>query len=180
MDLQAKNLRAESLRTNGNSNQDFYIGVSTNELRVTNNLFWNGGNTGYKPVRASDFIKSSSRKFKSNISKLEDIGIESVMSLEVCRFELNTSIQEGKYDPRIGVIAEDSPAIVTRDGLGVEQDKLTYFNTKAIQELYLNQVKHDLRVNDLELTVQYQRILIDDQQTQMNKMKEQINSLLAA
>ncbi|MFS8189476.1 phage tail protein [Rossellomorea marisflavi] len=174
-DLQARNLRAESLRTNGSSGQDFYIGVSSNELRITNNLFWNGGNTGYKPIRASDFIKSSSRRFKSNITKLEDIGIESVMSLEICRFELNTNIEEGKYDPKIGVIAEDSPAIVTRDGLGVEQDKLTYFNTKAIQELYQNQVKHDLRINDLELTVQYQKMRID----QLDKQVHQLQSAVA-
>lgn len=171
MNFQASNVRAYSIQFNGTSSQDFYFGVSSNELRITNNSHWNGGNTGYKPIRASDFIKSSSRNFKSNITKLEDIGLESVLSLEICRFELNTNIEEGKYDPKIGVIAEDSPAIVTRDGLGVEQDKLTYFNTKAIQELYSNQVKHDLRINDLELTVQYQKLIIEELDAKVQKLE---------
>ena len=32
---------------------DFYIGVSTNELRVTNNLRYNAGNTGWRPVHCA-------------------------------------------------------------------------------------------------------------------------------
>ena len=64
-DIQCHDIQAESIRINSNNN--FYVGVSTGELRVTNNLKYNGGNTGYKPVRASDFIKASSAEFKHDI-----------------------------------------------------------------------------------------------------------------
>ena len=50
-DIQCQHIASNTIRTR--VGRDFYIGVSTNELRVTNNLFWNGGDTGYKPVRAS-------------------------------------------------------------------------------------------------------------------------------
>ena len=46
-DLQCLDVQANSIRVN--TAKDFYISVSSNELRVTNNLFWNGGDTGYKP-----------------------------------------------------------------------------------------------------------------------------------
>ncbi|WP_053035578.1 phage tail spike protein, partial [Staphylococcus haemolyticus] len=66
-DLQCDDIQANSVRVN--TGQNFYIGVSTNELWVTNNLRYNGGNTGFKPVRASDFIKASSAEFKHDIKK---------------------------------------------------------------------------------------------------------------
>lgn len=65
--MQCDDIQANSVRVN--TGQNFYIGVSTNELWVTNNLRYNGGNTGFKPVRASDFIKASSAEFKHDIKK---------------------------------------------------------------------------------------------------------------
>lgn len=63
-DIQAKDIQAGSIRTmSGN----FYIGVSTNELRVTNNLLYNGGNVGYKPIRASAFNDASLAEYKRDI-----------------------------------------------------------------------------------------------------------------
>uniref|UniRef100_UPI0021B51EC0 tail fiber domain-containing protein n=1 Tax=Staphylococcus haemolyticus TaxID=1283 RepID=UPI0021B51EC0 len=66
-DLQCLDVQANSIRVN--TAKDFYIGVSTNELRVTNNLFWNGGDTGYKPVRASAFNNASLEQYKTDIKK---------------------------------------------------------------------------------------------------------------
>ena len=63
-DIQAKDIQADSIRTmSGN----FYIGVSSNELRVTNNLLYNGGNVGYKPIRASAFNDASLAEYKRDI-----------------------------------------------------------------------------------------------------------------
>lgn len=63
-DIQAKDIQAGSIRTmSGN----FYIGVSSNELRVTNNLLYNGGNVGYKPIRASAFNDASLAEYKRDI-----------------------------------------------------------------------------------------------------------------
>ncbi|WP_145421494.1 phage tail spike protein [Staphylococcus hominis] len=66
-DLQCLDVQANSIRVN--TARDFYIGVSSNELRVTNNLFWNGGDTGYKPVRASAFNNASLEQYKTDIKK---------------------------------------------------------------------------------------------------------------
>ena len=60
-DIQARDIQANSIRlldTSGSS--DFYIGVSGNELRVTNNLFWNNGSTTYRPIRADNFYGGGS------------------------------------------------------------------------------------------------------------------------
>ena len=66
-DLQCLDVQANSIRVN--TAKDFYISVSSNELRVTNNLFWNGGDTGYKPVRASAFNNASLEQYKTDIKK---------------------------------------------------------------------------------------------------------------
>jgi len=51
------------------SGSNVYFGVGVNELRITNNNHYNGGNTGYKPVRALDFLKASSIKFKKDVEE---------------------------------------------------------------------------------------------------------------
>ena len=43
--------------------------MSTNELRVTNNLLYNGGNIGYKDIRFANWHAMSSEKFKYDIKE---------------------------------------------------------------------------------------------------------------
>src|SRR5699024_5159099 len=49
-----------SIVFSSHSGGNAYFGVAYNELRVTNNNGYNGGNTGYRPVRASAFNQGSS------------------------------------------------------------------------------------------------------------------------
>lgn len=65
-DLQCKDIQANTIRVNTGNN--FYLGVSTGELRVTNNLMYNGGDIGYKPVVASDFVKASRVEYKRHFT----------------------------------------------------------------------------------------------------------------
>ena len=64
--MQCKDIQANTIRVNTGNN--FYLGVSTGELRVTNNLMYNGGDIGYKPVVASDFVKAQELSIKRNFT----------------------------------------------------------------------------------------------------------------
>lgn len=64
-DFQCKDIQANTIRVNTGDN--LYLGTSTGEVRVTNNLLYNSGSIGYKPIKAEDFIKASSAKFKKDI-----------------------------------------------------------------------------------------------------------------
>ncbi|MGC9604659.1 hypothetical protein ACO2FP_09255 [Staphylococcus warneri] len=68
--LQCKDIQANTIRVNTGNN--FYLGVSTGELRVTNNLMYNGGDIGYKPAVASDFVKASRAEYKKRHFTLEN------------------------------------------------------------------------------------------------------------
>ncbi|MFD2829240.1 phage tail spike protein [Corticicoccus populi] len=73
-EFQAGEVLVKNIRANeGESN--FYIGVSTNELRVTNNLFYNGGNTGYRPVRAWTFISQGGMMMENHAAGNSYIGV---------------------------------------------------------------------------------------------------------
>lgn len=92
-DLQCLDVQANSIRVN--TAKDFYIGVSTNELRVTNNLFWNGGDTGYKPVRASAFNNASLEQYKTDIKKW-DYDALTVIANDLDLYQFKYKNEEGK------------------------------------------------------------------------------------
>lgn len=92
-DLQCLDVQANSIRVN--TAKDFYIGVSTNELRVTNNLLWNGGDTGYKPVRASAFNNASLEQYKTDIKKW-DYDALTVIANDLDLYQFKYKNEEGK------------------------------------------------------------------------------------
>ncbi|WP_085062839.1 phage tail spike protein [Staphylococcus haemolyticus] len=92
-DLQCLDVQANSIRVN--TAKDFYIGVSSNELRVTNNLFWNGGDTGYKPVRASAFNNASLEQYKTDIKKW-DYDALTVIANDLDLYQFKYKNEEGK------------------------------------------------------------------------------------
>lgn len=92
-DIQCKDIASNTIRTR--VGRDFYIGVSTNELRVTNNLFWNGGDTGYKPVRASAFNNASLEQYKTDIKKW-DYDALTVIANDLDLYQFKYKNEEGK------------------------------------------------------------------------------------
>ncbi len=132
-DIQCQDIASNTIRTR--VGKDFYIGVSTNELRVTNNLFWNGGNTGYKPVRASDFIKASSAEFKHDIKKW-DYDALSVISneLQLYSYKYNDDEKETiHHGPVIGD-GYDIPVEFVFNS-GVNTNEMLSWALRAIQQL---------------------------------------------
>lgn len=64
------------------SGANVYFGVGVNELRVTNNNHYNGGDIGYRPVRASAFNNASLAEYKEDI-KLWDYDALNVITKEL-------------------------------------------------------------------------------------------------
>jgi hypothetical protein len=151
-DLQARDIQSNTIRVHTDATRDFYIGVSTNEARVTNNLFYNGGNTGYRPIRASEFIPASSVKYKDNITLFEESGTEIIKDHSVYTYHLKSDLEAGIYDNKqIGFIAESSPML--RNGDGISQYKAISINWKATQELIQRIEQLEQRLNELETVV---------------------------
>ena len=77
-ELQTGDILADSIRIN--RGKDFYIGTSTGEVRITNNLLYNGGNTGFRPIRALDFFGGGGgdTMFRSQLSAILESGSNEV------------------------------------------------------------------------------------------------------
>lgn len=132
-DLQCQHIYSNTIRTH--TGNDFYIGVSTNELRVTNNLFWNGGNTGYKAVRASDFIKASSAEFKHDIKKWDYDALNVISNeLQLYSYKYNDDEKETiHHGPVIGD-GYDIPVEFIFNS-GVNTNEMLSWALRAIQQL---------------------------------------------
>lgn len=146
-DLQCRDIQSNSIRLNDTDGKDFYIGVSSNELRVTNNLFWNGGNTGYKPVRASDFIKASSEKYKKEIQEWNYDAL-SVLSNELKLYSYKYKDDEKEvihHGPVIGDNYEIPVEFILQDG--VNTNEMLSWSLRAIQQLNEKVEKLEEQIN---------------------------------
>ncbi|WP_245850052.1 phage tail spike protein [Shouchella clausii] len=131
--LAAADLRANSLVSN--TIDDLYLGVANGaEVKVTTRAL--GGNAVYRPIRSAEFIEASSLEYKQNIEPLDYNVLPLVRGLNVVQYNLNSDAVAGIYhNKQVGLIAELSPEVASRDGKGVSLYKLASYNTKAIQEL---------------------------------------------
>ncbi|MEJ7530204.1 phage tail spike protein [Staphylococcus hominis] len=135
-DIQCQHIASNTIRTR--VGKDFYIGVSSNELRVTNNLFWNGGDTGYKPVRASAFNNASLEQYKTDIKKW-DYDALTVIANDLDLYQFKYKNEEGKekgLNHRGVIIGRDYK---TPDefiyGDGVNLYEMVTWSLRAIQQL---------------------------------------------
>ncbi|EJG1228041.1 hypothetical protein CXQ64_RS05575 [Staphylococcus pseudintermedius] len=70
------------MASHSGGNAYYGVGGGSNEMRVTNNNGYNGGNTSYKPVRASAFNNASLAEYKKDI-KVWDYDALSVIANEL-------------------------------------------------------------------------------------------------
>ncbi len=157
--LQARNIQARSIRINlddSSTRDNFYVGVSTGELRVvTNQTIVDGMTTSvisYRPVRARSFIESSSRTLKTDIQAYEENAMDVIRDLTVVNYRFKDDVERGVNLQQIGFISEDSPAIATADNMAIQTTRLASYLTKGIQELDL---KIDLTREELVLKIAY-------------------------
>ncbi|MEK5011584.1 phage tail spike protein [Staphylococcus sp. FSL H8-0476] len=149
-DLQCDDIQANSVRVN--TGQNFYIGVSTNELWVTNNLRYNGGNTGFKPVRASDFIKASSAEFKHDIKKWDYDALNVISNeLQLYSYKYNDDEKETiHHGPVIGD-GYDIPVEFVFNS-GVNTNEMLSWALRAIQQLNEKINKLEEQLNEQQIT----------------------------
>jgi hypothetical protein len=111
------------------------------------------GTTGtYVPMRASNFYTSSSRSFKTNIEKLDDVGLETINQLNIMEYDLIDDLDRGVFNNRqVGLISEDSLSVSTKDVKAINQYKLLSYNVKATQELSTMVSKNIDEINYLKM-----------------------------
>ncbi|WP_394812764.1 phage tail spike protein [Mammaliicoccus sciuri] len=132
-DLQCRDIQANTIRVNTGNN--LYLGTSTGEVRVTNNLLYNGGSIGYKPIRAKDFIKASSAKFKKDI-KIWNYDALSVIVDELQLYSYKYLDDERgliQHGPVIGDLYDTPTEFIFGDGINTNE--MLSWALRAIQQL---------------------------------------------
>lgn len=124
------------MASHSGGNAYYGVGGGSNEMRVTNNNGYNGGNTSYKPVRASAFNNASLAEYKKDI-KVWDYDALSVIANEL---ELYQYRYKGDTDDQMlhrGVVIDagySTPAeFVFGDGVNL-YEMLTW-SLRSIQQL---------------------------------------------
>lgn len=133
-DLQCHDIQADSIRLNSNNN--FYVGVSTGELRVTNNLLYNRGKTGYKPVRASDYLPGSLERFKKDIIQWDGDALNEIVN-NMTTYEYRLNDDEDDRKKRKGLVIGEGYKTPEDfiDGDGVSIYNMITYSLRAIQQL---------------------------------------------
>ena len=150
-DLQCHDIQADSIRLNSNNN--FYIGVSTGELRVTNNLLYNRGDTGYKDIRFANWHAMSSEKFKYDIKEWNYSVLDAFRNdLRLYSYKLNSEKETNYARNHHGIIIEREIPIEWRHGDGFDGNEVMFWNTKAIQELIKKVDKLEEKLNEQSIT----------------------------
>ena len=141
-----------SLRTRTPSTNT-YFGVGSGILRITNNQLYNGGDIAYREIQALDFIKPSLEKYKEEIIEWN----ESI--LDVFRNDIKLHKFKYNYDPtrkiNRGIVIYDDESKNNyppewRKGDGYSETEVTWWNTKAIQELVFENDDLKNRIKILE------------------------------
>ncbi|WP_426462395.1 DUF7643 domain-containing protein [Staphylococcus equorum] len=146
-DIQADKIQANSIRVNGDNN--LYLGTSTGEVRVTNNLLTNG----YKPLRASILYgenrSNSSEKYKTNIEPWNADATQMLRNTEFYEYNYKTDIEEGVTQKSHGVILErETPEHLTQDGDSLTMYELVSTIGKALKEQIERNDKLEVIINE--------------------------------
>ena len=149
-DIQCQHIASNTIRTR--TGKDFYIGVSSNELRVTNNLFWNGGDTGYKPIRASDYLPGSLERFKKDIIQWDGDALNEIVN-NMTTYEYRLKDDEVDRKKRKGLVIGEGYKTPEDfiDGDGVSVYNMITYSLRAIQQL-------NKKINTLEEQLNEQSI----------------------
>ena len=116
-----------------------YYGVGTQEMRVTDNNGYNGGNTRYKSVRADTFYgktaSNSSEKYKTNITKWEIDATQLIKDTVFYEYNYKSDLQNGNEQKSHGIIIErEMPKFITRDNDSIDLYEFISTIGKALQE----------------------------------------------
>ncbi|MDU0420364.1 phage tail spike protein [Staphylococcus simulans] len=132
-DLQCRWIQSESIRT---TSTNFYIGTSTGEVRITNNLLYNGGDIGYKDIRFKNYVAMSSERYKYDIKEWNNSVLDAYRNdLKLYSYKNKSEKEEEYVRDHHGIIIEREIPIEWRHRDGFDGNEVLFWNTKAIQEL---------------------------------------------
>ncbi|MFL0469125.1 phage tail spike protein [Staphylococcus cohnii] len=153
VDLQCKWIQSESIRT---TSTNFYIGTSTGEVKITNNLLYNGGDIGYKPIRASAFNQSSLEQYKKDIEEWNYDALNVISNeLQLYQYKLKDESDAAEGLNHRGVIIGDSYETPTEfiHGDGVNLYEMVSWSLRAIQQLNGITEKQNEKIEQLEAKI---------------------------
>ncbi|WP_233276638.1 phage tail spike protein [Staphylococcus pseudintermedius] len=120
-------------------NAYYGVGGGSNEMRVTDNNGYNGGNTRYKSVRADTFYgktaSNSSEKYKTNIKKWIVDASKLLKDTVFYEYNYKSDLEKGSKQKSHGIIIErEMPGFISRDGDSIDLYEFISTVGKALQE----------------------------------------------
>ncbi|MBZ8174749.1 phage tail spike protein [Staphylococcus delphini] len=124
------------MASHSGGNAYYGVGGGSNEMRVTNNNGYNGGNTSYKPVRASAFNNASLAEYKKDI-KVWDYDALSVIvnELELYQYRYKGDTDDQMLHRGVVIGAGYSTPAEFVFGDGVNLYEMLTWSLRSIQQL---------------------------------------------
>lgn len=138
------------------SGKNVYFGVGYNELRITANNFWNGGNPQYQDIRFKSWTAMSHEKYKYDIEEW-DYNVLDVFKneLQLHCYKVNSEAATKYARIHHGIVLRDNSnldkfPVEWRNGDGFDGNEIMFWNTKAIQELVFKVEEQNEKIKELE------------------------------
>ncbi|WP_250882351.1 phage tail spike protein [Staphylococcus pseudintermedius] len=127
------------MASHSGGNAYYGVGGGSNEMRVTDNNGYNGGNTKYKSVRADTFYgktaSNSSEKYKTNIKKWIVDASKLLKDTVFYEYNYKSDLEKGSKQKSHGIIIErEMPGFISRDGDSIDLYEFISTVGKALQE----------------------------------------------
>ncbi len=127
------------MASHSGGNAYYGVGGGSNEMRVTDNNGYNGGNTRYKNVRANTFYgklaSNSSEKYKTNIKKWIVDASKLLKDTVFYEYNYKSDLEQGSKQKSHGIIIErEMPGFISRDGDSIDLYEFISTVGKALQE----------------------------------------------
>ena len=136
-------------------NTNLYAAVD-NEFRVVDRSIWNGGSPNYMNIRFQKWYAMSSEKFKYDIKPWNYSVLDAFRNdLQLYSYKHKSEQNDNYIRNHHGVIIEREMPIEWRHGDGVDGNEITFWNTKAIQELIAIVDTQNGKINELEEEIKW-------------------------
>ncbi|HCT0393284.1 TPA: hypothetical protein LQO11_000589 [Staphylococcus pseudintermedius] len=127
------------MASHSGANAYYGVGGGSNEMRVTDNNGYNGGNTRYKSVRADTFYgktaSNSSEKYKTNIEPWDINASKLLKGTVFYEYNYKSDLEKGNKQKSHGIIIErEMPKFISRDGDSIDLYEFISTIGKALQE----------------------------------------------
>ncbi|XVL33001.1 phage tail spike protein [Staphylococcus equorum] len=139
------------------SGSDVYFGVGYNELRITANNWWNGGDTQYQNVRARTFYGSlepnSSEKYKTNIENWNIDATQTLRDTKLYEYNYISDLERGEDIKKHGVILERETPDHIKGTDTIDLYEMVSTNTKALKEQIERNDELERKIKSLEAII---------------------------